>query len=119
MKKIGKLCLISLCYLTIVISISGGCKKNVEGTINSSLPELTTDSVTIVGVLTAQSGGTVMSISESDIIDKGVCFSVNAHPTILDSKVSAGSGPGNFTVFISLYGLVVGKTCFVRAYATN
>jgi hypothetical protein len=48
---------------------------------------------------------------------RGVCWSVNANPTISDSKTSDGSGTGTFVS--NLTGLTQGTTYYLRAYATN
>ena len=107
-----------ICLLVLTISISG-CKKDNGGITNSTLAELTTDTVTIVGILTAQCGGNITSEGGANVTDRGICFSEERNPTTDDSKIKAGIGSGIFVVNFSLDGLTVGSTCYVRAYATN
>jgi uncharacterized protein (TIGR02145 family) len=49
------------------------------------------------------------------ISDRGVCWSTSENPTILNNKISNGSGAGSF--IINLTGLQSGLTYFVRSYA--
>ena len=51
------------------------------------------------------------------VIEKGVCYSTSATPTIDSATVPAGAGIGNFTC--TLNGLSSNTKYYVRAYATN
>ena len=53
----------------------------------------------------------------SALISRGVCWSKNPNPTILDNITSDGSSTGLYTSI--LLGLQSGSTYYVRAYATN
>lgn len=62
--------------------------------------------------------GEVLEDGGYTILDRGICYSVdNSEPTILDSKLSGGSGKGTFNV--SIKELSAATSYFVRAYATN
>jgi uncharacterized protein (TIGR02145 family) len=89
----------------------------VFATIPTLVSELTTSSVTTITYTTATSGGVISSDGGEVVTARGVCWSVNANPTISDSKTSDGSGTGTFVS--NLTGLTQGTTYYLRAYATN
>jgi len=79
---------------------------------------VTTNPATSILSFTAVSGGSVSSGGGgNNVTERGVCFSTNPNPTINDSKVPSGSGPGNFTCILS--GLSGSTSYYVRAYATK
>ncbi len=73
----------------------------------------------IAGV-SALAGGEVTSQGSSPVTDRGVCWSTNPDPTILNSHVSDMYfiGTGTYTQ-CSIWGLNPDTTYYVRAYATN
>jgi hypothetical protein len=78
----------------------------------------TSSSNSILTATTALSGGYVSQNGGSDLIAKGVCWSLSENPTIADSHTNDGSGLGFFTS--TLTGLSgCGAVYYVRAYATN
>jgi hypothetical protein len=82
-----------------------------------AVPTLTTTEITNVTADGASSGGNI-TISGGDVIlERGVCWSTTANPTVADSKTSNGTGTGIFTS--ALTGLSVATTYHVRAYAKN
>lgn len=87
-----------------------GCKK-------ATIPALTTAAVTDITLNTAISGGTITSDGGEDILEKGVCWSTSANPTIADSRTSDGTGSADFVS--NLVGLAEGTSYYVRAYASN
>lgn len=77
-----------------------------------------TTAVSSITSSTAMCGGSIVSPGASPIIARGICWSVNANPTIsLSTKTIDGNGVGSFTS--SLTSLNPGTTYYVRAYATN
>ena len=78
---------------------------------------ITTTSATNVTNTTAISGGNITSDGGSAIIERGVCWSTTANPTIANSHTSNGSSVGVFTSNIT--GLTAGTSYYIRAYATN
>lgn len=83
-------------------------------------PVLATLSTMVISNITtnsASSGGSVTDDGNADITARGVCWSLNANPTIADFKTSDGSGTGDFSS--QLTSLEPGETYHVRAYATN
>jgi uncharacterized protein (TIGR02145 family) len=83
----------------------------------TELPTVTTADVTDILTTTATSGGDVTSEGDSPVTASGVCWSINAIPTIADNYTTDGSGIGEFVS--SLTGLTPNTLYYVRAYATN
>jgi len=84
---------------------------------NGAIATVSTDPVTSIGVNTATSGGNVTAMGTTNVTTKGVCWSTNPNPTILDFKTTNGSGVGAFTSNIT--GLAPNSTYYLRAYATS
>lgn len=106
-------------YRAYAISSAGtsyGTKKSLV-TNASGLPVVTTTSVTEIFNTTAISGGNATSAGSSSITDKGICYATTTNPTILNTKISGGSGTGSFTS--NLTGLMQDTRYYIRAYATN
>lgn len=83
-----------------------------------TLPILTTNSVSNITGIDANSGGNIISDGGGAIISRGVVWSTSTGPTIsLNTKTSDGNGSGNFSSYIS--DLSISTKYYVRAYATN
>ncbi len=65
----------------------------------------------------AISGGNITSDGGLTIIERGVCWSINPTPTIIDNGVFTTASTGVFTA--NMAGLEANTTYYVRAYATN
>jgi uncharacterized protein (TIGR02145 family) len=101
------------CILTFILTLvilSASCKK--EG-----IPVLTTSIASSITPVTAISGGTIISNSNSTITQQGVCWSTALDPTIADSKTNDTIGIHVFSSYLT--GLSPYTVYFVRAYATN
>jgi hypothetical protein len=61
--------------------------------------------------------GNVTNDGGASVTEKGFCWSLNANPTIGDSRTTDGTGLGTFSDILS--GLTPGTVYHVRAYATN
>jgi hypothetical protein len=72
---------------------------------------LTASSTTAIGK------GDVTSDGGSSVLQKGLCWSKTANPTVADAKTANGTGMGSFSDMLT--GLLPGTTYHVRAYATN
>ena len=104
------------CLFTLVLS----CKKNnLTWTLKTifDLAVVSTSQATSITQTQANSGGTITSDGGATIIDRGICWSVNSKPTILDNQVKSISGAWAFDCIIS--GLSDGTQYFVRAYIVN
>lgn len=86
-------------------------------TISFALPSVVTNEISNITNTSAKCGGRVISIGDAPVIARGVCWGLNPNPTINDNHTNDGSGTGSFTSTIS--NISVGKTYYVRAYATN
>ena len=83
-----------------------------------SKPTVTTSSATYVTTSSATIGGNVTSDGGTTVTERGVCYSTSSStPTTSNSKKTAGSGLGNFTVNLS--NLSAETKYYVRAYAIN
>ena len=82
-------------------------------------PAVTTQAVTDITTTTATGNGNVTALGVPNPSEHGVVWSINANPTIADSKTTDGpvSAAGAFASNIT--GLTAGTLYHVRAYATN
>lgn len=99
----------------LISFINFSCTK--ENKLSKSIPVVSTDQVTDINAFGAKTGGNVSSDNGFFVLSKGVCWGLNANPTIEDSFTENGNGTGNFESEVS--GLQGGKTYYLRAYATN
>lgn len=88
-----------------------------EPTSGSSNPSLTTNSIINITTTSCIAGGNITSDGGSPITARGIVWSKNQNPTIVDSKILNGIGMGTFTS--SIMTLTANTTYYVRAYATN
>lgn len=101
--------------LSLVLLFLSVCKKEVIPTVNTlGITEITEESAVVKYKILSDGGDMVMQ--------HGVCWSLDADPTIsLSTKTRDGSGtgsaPGEYLSFVT--GLVHSKSYHVRAYATN
>jgi uncharacterized protein (TIGR02145 family) len=110
---IPKLFLLLLVILCLVVLYT--CKKEKE---KEKVPTLTTTTVSLVSKATATGGGNISNEGGDSVINRGVCWSTSANPTIeLATMTSDGPGTGDFTS--SLTGLSTNTLYYVKAYATN
>ena len=89
-----------------------------ETLAEARLPEVSTVEVSNVTSTTATCMGNVASDGGLELTDRGVCWSLSANPTMIDSHaVAMDATLGVFEV--AMTGLTPNKTYHVRAYATN
>jgi len=82
-----------------------------------ALPVVNTTPVKNITITSAWCGGEVISDGSDTTLTRGLCWSMNTLPTVLDSHTVSSSGTGVFSD--SLPDLIAGSPYFVRAYATN
>ena len=84
----------------------------------ANIPSITSTIASALTQTTATTGGNVTTNGGSTLLEKGICWSTSANPTILDTKVVNGTTTtGSYTAAIA--GLVASTTYYIRAYATN
>lgn len=100
-------------------SMRSAVKTFKTETIGTSiiLPTVVTSMVTEITTTSAKGGGEVTDDGGAEVTERGICWSTNANPTLIDSHVASGSGTGVFTAMMN--DLQVNTTYHVRAYATN
>jgi len=92
------------------------CEKNPTES-KGKAPELITSEVTEIRGTSAICGGTITSDGGSTVTSRGVCWSTEQAPSILDDTTNDGTGSGSF--ISNLKELTPTTTYYVRAYATN
>ena len=87
-------------------------------TTNADVPVVETATILSIAENTAISGGTVAADGGSDILERGLCWGVNAPVTVDSNTLIDGSNTtGTFTT--NLTGLSPATTYYIRAYAKN
>ncbi|NVN94312.1 MAG: T9SS type A sorting domain-containing protein [Bacteroidetes bacterium] len=84
---------------------------------NITSPTVTTTKATAITGSTATSGGVVTDNGGAVVTARGVCWSTNAAPSLLDAYTTDGGGNGAFVS--SLTSLAPDQWYHLRAYATN
>ena len=99
---------------------------NVNGTVYSDQISFRTETAiavvvsaqaTNVSYTSATVGGNVTDDGGANVTERGICYSTSANPTTANTKITSGSGLGQFTC--NLTDLQDGTTYYVRAYAIN
>jgi len=80
-------------------------------------PTVTTAEVVDIDWRTAKAGGEVTNDWDSEVTERGVCWSTSHNPEVSGDHAVGGTGIGNYT--LSMTGLIAGTTYYVRAYAKN
>ncbi|MDY0145345.1 MAG: autotransporter-associated beta strand repeat-containing protein, partial [Kiritimatiellia bacterium] len=86
--------------------------------LDPNLPQVTTAAISGITPGGASGGGTVTGQGTTLVTERGVVWSVNPNPTVVDSKDTAASG-GAGAFVNTLSGLTANQTYYVRAYAIN
>ncbi len=86
-------------------------------TSGASVPMLTTIEATSIYLRSATVGGNVTDDGGSEVVERGICYSTSANPSISNKKIVCGSGIGEFTC--DLTDLEKNTKYYVRAYALN
>jgi uncharacterized protein (TIGR02145 family) len=83
----------------------------------TSVPKLSTTSVTGLTATTITTGGSISDDDGTPITSRGVCWSTAQNPTVNDFKTIEGSGIGQF--ISRLTSLQPGTVYYLRSYAVN
>ena len=81
------------------------------------VPTIVTTQPTNIAYNSATVGGNVTNDGGAEVTERGIVYATTQNPTTADSKVSNGSGLGEFTY--NLTDLQDGTTYYIRAYAVN
>lgn len=90
---------------------------NPESPSIEGLPSVNTLEVTNITANSAVCGGEILDNDDSEIIECGICWSINLNPTLVDSFVLSDSIVGLFSLTIN--NLEANTTYYIRAFATN
>lgn len=99
-------------FLVTLTMILFSCKPEIEKptVVTKSVGEVTKTSAKVVGQVAADGG--------ADVTERGICWSTDGTPTILDYRVKdVEGGLGSYDVVFT--DLVPNTQYYVRAYATN
>lgn len=88
-----------------------------SGSPGTSLSSVVTIDVTDINYTNAYVNAEITSSGNEFILNKGVCLSKNANPSLNDTVYTAGTGTGSFTINCNL--LLPNTFYYVRAFATN
>ena len=80
-------------------------------------PQVSTGSVSMITLHSAQCGGDVISEGDSAVTLRGVCWNTETNPTISNNHTNDGTGLGQF--FSSITDLTPATIYYVKAFATN
>ncbi len=105
-------------YATNSKGTAYGEERSFTTTKTTTVPTVTTNTVTDINVSSAMCGGKIVSDGYSEITACGICYSTSAEPTI-DNKTVVCKQDDNGEFSTELTGLSKGTTYYVRAYATN
>jgi uncharacterized protein (TIGR02145 family) len=86
-------------------------------TLSLDLAEITTVKPASISPFSAIIGGVISYDGGTTVTERGICFATHTTPTIADTKVTRGMGPGWFVA--TAENLTPNTTYYVRAYATN
>lgn len=103
------------CYAINIKGVAYG--EDLSFTTAEGVPVVTTLGITSITATSAKGGGNVIDEGASDVIEKGICWSMDHNPTINDCHIGNGQGVGEYTV--DMTGLTPNATYYVRAYAMN
>lgn len=104
-------------YATNYKGTAYGEDKEFQTPTDYQLPTVLTDAPSDIGVTSARCGGIVTDDGNSEVTNRGVCWSLADPPTIDDNVMQMGSGIGSFSEIIE--GFEENTRYYVRAYAIN
>lgn len=108
----------SIYYVRAYATTSIGTEYGNEVSFTATtLPTVTTMSVSNITSNSATCGGNVISDGGTPIIARGICWSTSQNPTISDAHTINGNGIGSY--YGNMTNLSQNNTYYVRAYATN
>lgn len=109
----------NLLLLTITSFLLTNCKTtdDPQPVEKAILPELSTKVITEITATSANGGGMIIKNEGSNIIESGICWSLEQNPTIKDSITKQNIYSGEYKSV--LRNLLPDKTYYVRAYSTN
>ncbi len=105
---------------TISVSANNSCGSGTLQTLDiaiSGIPIITITHIKGISTSTADVAGELVYDGGTDVLERGVCWSISANPTMDDSRTSDGTSAGPFTS--TMTGLSTGVLYHVRSYATN
>ncbi len=106
---------VSLIILNVVVFALSSCKKDTVDII----PEVITVDISLITPVSASCNGLVTLTGNSEIAEKGVCWSELQLPSVSDNKYAEYPHSSSKSFTGTLTGLISNTTYFVRAYAIS
>jgi hypothetical protein len=103
--------------LGTVMVIDSGCSKKDSNPPTSTVPKITTNTVTNITQTSAYCGGNITSDGGSEVTARGICWSTYANPLVSDYTSNEGTGTGGFGNMMT--NLTPNTVYYVRAFAIN
>ncbi|MDR0981864.1 MAG: hypothetical protein LBM07_01295 [Culturomica sp.] len=92
--------------------------EEVSVDFNAVMPTVSTQAVTGITLMTATFNGTIATVGDLPITERGFAYGTSHNPTVDSTKIAvSGSTVGAFSSVAT--SLTEGSTYYVRAYATN
>jgi hypothetical protein len=104
-------------HFRLVATNSDGTSNGSDLTFVPGAATVTTTVASGITMISASSGGNVVSDGGAAVTARGVCWATTSNPTISGNHTTDGSGTGTFSS--SITGLFSNTLYHVRAYATN
>jgi uncharacterized protein (TIGR02145 family) len=95
----------------------GRSVRCVRDIAERSLPEVSTNVVSVFTMHTALCGGAVLHNGGDTVTERGICWGTSPMPSVAGPHLALGSDTGTFSV--TLTNLQPATAYYVRAYATN
>lgn len=99
--------------------IKDTCLNLTGNALSSCLPAITTSNLDSITSVSVYCGGVLTSEGGSPIIQKGVCFSKTANPTISNTVRLPDNPTGGGGFRLRIEGLSSATTYYIRAFAKN
>ncbi len=106
-----------LCIITTILLVLVCSCKETKTQDEIAVLKVVTHPFSAINDTSVICNGEVISQGESEIINRGFCWSMQPNPTIESFKISSGKGIGKFTRTIRV--LDPKTNYYIRAYASN
>jgi hypothetical protein len=98
-------------------NITGTGYGNSYNVVYAAVPNITTSTPSSITPTSAVVGGNISNDGGCPINERGICWGINANPTILGNHTAVGNGIGSFST--TIVGLLSNFTYHLRSYSTN
>ena len=117
---------LNLAFVLSLFLISSSCNKDDNNNNNNNnncihatprVPDLSAYLISCITDSSAYAGANILFDGCSEIIEKGVCYSIHEYPTIEDEVITCDSNADSFRIMLAA--LSPGTQYYIRTFATN